>query len=255
MSVKVLAITQARTGSSRLPGKVLKAVTGKTLLQVHLERIDRSSLIDKVVVATTVGPADVAIADLAANLGFASFRGSETDVLDRYYQAARQYAPDYVVRITSDCPLIDPALVDDVIQAAFDTNADYASNTLDRTYPDGTDAEVFKFGVLERAWREASEQRQREHVTPYIIEHSDQRDGSEFDAVSVKGNGDFSQFRLTIDYPEDFELFSLLVAELGTDRTWRDYVDYLVQHPEAYAINSRFGFAGTGTQQAGQWAK
>jgi spore coat polysaccharide biosynthesis protein SpsF len=194
-----------------------------------------------VVVATTVEPADIVIADLVSGLGYAFFRGSENDVLDRYYQAARTHAPDYVVRITSDCPLIDPDLVDQIIERALETGADYASNCLERSYPDGTDTEVFKFSALERAWREASEPSQREHVTPYIVAHSDQRDGLLFRAVSVKNDRDFSNVRLTVDYPEDVELIKFLIGALGDGQGWQTYADYLVHHPDIFALNQRAG--------------
>jgi spore coat polysaccharide biosynthesis protein SpsF len=239
--MRILAITQARTGSSRLPGKVLKTIAGKTLLQIHLDRLSRTRLVEKIVVATTVEPADTAIAELVSGLGCEYFRGSEMDVLDRYYQAARVYEPEYIVRVTSDCPLIDPAVVDDVITALIASGSDYASNCFDRTFPDGMDAEAFRFSALERAWQEASIQRQREHVTPYIVENSDQRGGNLFHAASVRYGEDFSGFRLTIDYPEDFALLQVLVGRLGPDLGWRSYADFLAQNPDVFGINQRFG--------------
>lgn len=235
--MKVLAITQARTGSSRLPGKVLKTVNGKTLLQLHLERASKSRLIDTLVVATTIEPTDTAIFELAKDLSFPTFRGSESDVLDRYYQAARQYSPDYVVRITSDCPLIDADLIDSVIAKTIDSGSDYGSNCIVRTYPIGTDVEVFRFIVLEDAWRMSRLQSQREHVTPYIVTNSDCCGGKLFKATSVTSEVDYSNFRLTVDYAEDFDLVSVLVDQLGASCGWFSYIDYLMKNPDTFAIN------------------
>lgn len=246
--MNILAITQARTGSSRLPNKVLKTVADKTLLEIHLDRLNKSRRIDKIIVATTWEPADAVIAELATTLGFEAYRGSEQDVLDRYYQAALPHEPDYVVRVTSDCPLVDPELVDDIIKAAVDGNMDYASNTLDRSFPDGTDVEIFKFSALRDAWQNASLQSEREHVTPYIIRNSDQRGGQTYRAISVRGPDDYSTFRLTVDYNEDFALIEELIARLGVHKTWRRYCDFLSQHPDISAINMRHSTNPTGAR-------
>lgn len=246
MSVRVLAITQARTGSTRLPGKVLKMVDGKTVLQVHLERLRRSRLIDRVVVATTVEPRDHLIAEHASLLGFGWYKGSEADVLDRYYRAAQEHAPEYVVRVTSDCPLIDPDLVDHVVTAAIDSEVDYASNTVNRTYPVGTDTEVVRFTALERAWREATERPHREHVTPYIINNAGSAGRALFTATQVMSSTNYSQFRLTIDYPEDFELFTALIRQLGSHHGWKTYTDHLIENQDLYALNRQFGLRGSG---------
>ncbi len=172
--MKIVAIVQARMGSTRLPGKALKDLHGRTMLARVVRRALRSALIDKLVVATTEKKADDVIVSECDSLGISCFRGSEDDVLDRYYQAARAFSADLIVRITSDCPLIDPEIIDRVVQAFLDNCPDYASNTIESTYPRGLDVEVFAFDALKKAWCEASMDFQHVHVTPYIYLHPDQ---------------------------------------------------------------------------------
>ncbi len=218
--MNVLLITQARLGSTRLPGKVLKKIGGRSLLQIHLERLYKAKQVDKIVIATTNKEEDKAINDIAKELGFAVYRGSENDVLDRYYQAAKELSPLWIVRVTADCPLIDPELVDVVIEYAKENDADYCSNNLDERFPDGQDVEVFKFKCLERAWREASMNSEREHVTPYIRKN--------FNCLNYPLVENFSNVRMTVDEPADFELIKKLVEGLGTDKSWREYVNYII---------------------------
>ena len=228
-TLKTLLITQARSGSTRLPGKVLKVVQGKTLLQVHLDRLKKSKIVSDIVVATTTNPNDVVIYEKALGWGFKSYRGSENDVLDRYYQAAKPFNPEWVVRVTSDCPLLDPSLVDDVIQYVQDKQADYGTNTFVERFPDGQDVEVFKFSSLEKAWNEATKQSDREHVTPYIRRNSNQMGGSLFTAASYPCEADFSKVRMTVDEPRDFELVERLILDLGPDRTWKEYTAHIIE--------------------------
>ena len=171
MSTKVVAIIQARMGSTRLPGKVLLELAGRTMLGRVVRRVRLAGLVDEVVVATTNAPADDPIVDECRRLPVACFRGSEHDVVERYHRAAAAYRADVVVRITADCPLIDPEVTDHVIRAFLQHRPDYASNTLHRTYPRGLDTEVFTAAALARACHEASEPYQRTHVTPYIYQH------------------------------------------------------------------------------------
>ena len=173
MEVKTSLITQARSGSTRLPGKILKKINDESLLEIHLKRLNKCNNVSNIIVATTDKPEDKVIYDYAIDWGFNSFRGSESDVLDRFYQAVRKEKPDWIVRVTSDCPLIDPILVDKLINFAHDNNTDYCSNTLVENYPDGQDIEVFKFSALEAAWKNANLSSDREHVTPYIRNNSD----------------------------------------------------------------------------------
>jgi spore coat polysaccharide biosynthesis protein SpsF (cytidylyltransferase family) len=169
--VKITAIIQARMGSTRLPGKVLMDLAGKTVLARVVSRLRRAERVDEIVVATTDSLADDAIVPECHQLKVEYFRGSENDVLDRYYQTARVCAAGAVVRITSDCPVIDPQLVDETIRLLQQQGGDYCSNVLPRTYPRGLDTEVFTVAALEQAWREARDPSEREHVTPYFYRH------------------------------------------------------------------------------------
>lgn len=236
--MKIIAITQARYGSSRLPGKVLKTIKGKTLLQLHLERILKSKKIDGLIVATTVENEADAIEALAHRMGLKAYRGSINDVLDRFYQAVKNEQPDYVVRITSDCPLIDATIIDEVIERCISEGCDYCSNTINPTYPDGVDVEVMKFGALEKAWKEAVLTSEREHVTPYIWKNSTAKGGNLFKGLSFENKKDFSNYRLTVDEASDFELITKLVEAIGDDKGWQEYVAYLDTHNELFEINA-----------------
>lgn len=238
--MKILAITQARVGSTRLPGKVLKTIGSKTLLEIHLNRILQSKLIDKLKVATTKEPDACNIIAIANKLGVESFCGSLDDVLERFYLAALPENPEYIVRLTSDCPLIDPVEIDKVIEKYLSGNYDYASNTLEPTFPDGIDVEIFKFSVLEKAYKDATLKSDREHVTPYIWRNSSTKGGIIFKSLSIKGEEDFSKYRLTVDTPEDFNLIENLINHLGINKGWLEYVDYLNKHPELIKINSKY---------------
>lgn len=236
--MKILAITQARTGSSRLPDKVLKTVNGQTLLALHLERILKSSRISGLLVATTTDPRDELIETEAARAGVPVYRGSVTNVLDRFYQAARPYQPEWVVRLTSDCPLIDPVLLDRIIDTALEKGVDYCSNTLQPSFPDGMDAEVFRFAALEKAWREAELDSDKEHVTPYIHRNSDQRGNSLFRACNFANIADYSQVRLTVDEEADFRVIRLLIEKGGTDKDWKTYADLYRSDPDIQQLNA-----------------
>lgn len=209
--MRVGIIVQARMTSTRLPGKVLMPVMGKPLLEYQIERLQRVRRVDDIIIATTTKGTDQPIVDLARRLGIKIFRGSEEDVLSRYFGAAQENSLDIVVRITSDCPLIDPAVVDDVIGAYLDNaeNCDYVSNALTRTFPRGMDTEVFPFSLLEKVYYEAIEQPCREHVTPYIYENREK-----FRLLNVAYQRDESRHRWTVDTPEDFRLIELILKAL-----------------------------------------
>lgn len=226
MSEKIIAVTQARTGSTRLPGKVLLPLGRSTVLGVHLQRVSRAKRIDKLIVATTEKETDQAVVEIAEALHIQVFRGSEDDVLDRYYQAIRGEECDYVVRITSDCPLIDPDLIDQVIDFTVRGGFDYGSNHLKCQFPDGQDVEVFTKTALEQAWRNASGE-QREHVTPYLYEESDLRGESMFTAGQYFLPHDFPYLRMTLDYDSDYTTIKDLVDALGEDVGWQAYVQKL----------------------------
>ena len=230
MEVKTVLITQARFGSTRLPGKVLKEIGGKLLLQIHLERLKKCKTISEIVVATTIKEEDQVIYNKAIEWGFNASRGSEFNVLDRFYQSVKDKNPDWIVRVTSDCPLIDPILVDQVIVFVQKNNCDYGSNSLVENFPDGQDIEVFKFTALEQAWKNATLLSEREHVTPYIRNNSDFNGGDLFTAINFPCEWDFSRVRMTVDEIKDFELIKILVHELGTDKTWLEYVNYIIEN-------------------------
>ena len=230
MEVKTILITQARSGSTRLPGKILMKINGESLLDIHLKRLSKCNNVSKIIVATTDKPEDKVIYDYAIDRGLNSFRGSESDVLDRFYQAVRNEKPDWIVRVTSDCPLIDPFLVDKLINFAHNNNRDYCSNTLIENYPDGQDIEVFKFSALELAWKNANLLSDREHVTPYIRNNSDFKGASLFTALNYPCASNYSKIRMTVDEPRDFDLIKVLINNLGTDKTWLEYTNHIIKN-------------------------
>jgi glutamate-1-semialdehyde aminotransferase/spore coat polysaccharide biosynthesis protein SpsF (cytidylyltransferase family) len=238
--MKILAITQARVGSTRLPGKVLKTIKNKTLLEIHLTRILQSKKISKLIVATTIEPGAEKIVAIAKKLGVESYRGSVNDVLERFYLAALPENPDYIVRLTSDCPLIDAVEIDKVINKCIQGKYDYTSNNIEPTFPDGLDTEVFKFSALKKAYNKATLKSDREHVTPYIWRNSLVRGGKIFNSFNVKYHNDFSIYRLTVDTQEDFDLIRNLISRLGIDKGWLDYVNYLDKNPKLMNINSKY---------------
>ncbi len=233
-ALRVVAIVQARMGSTRLPGKVLLDLAGKTVLGRVVERLRRVAAITAVVVATTDSVRDDAITDECRRESVAVFRGSEDDVLDRYYQVANWSGADVIVRITADCPLIDPEVTGETIDAFLSTRCDYASNFLQRMYPRGLDTEVFTARALSQAWREASQAYQRAHVTPYIYQHPEL-----FQLTSVSGSADYSHHRWTIDVREDYELIRSLYDRVAgkIDFGWRDVLGILQREPQLVELN------------------
>lgn len=208
---RTVAVIQARTGSTRLPGKVLLPLLGEPLLGHVVRRTRAATLVADVVIATTTLPADDPIIELGASIGCEVVRGSEMDLLSRYLVAAHATGAERVVRITSDCPLIDPSLIDDVVAALDRDAADYASNSLPpRTYPRGLDTEVVTLAALEAADREDRDPASREHATPWIRSHPDR-----FRLVRVAADVDRSAHRWTVDTPEDYELVRRIYDALG----------------------------------------
>jgi spore coat polysaccharide biosynthesis protein SpsF len=233
--MKTVAIIQARMGSSRLAGKVLMDLGGETVLGRVVNRLGRCRKIDRMVVATTDMTEDDPIVQASERLSVACFRGAELDVLDRFYKAAHENAADAVVRVTSDCPLIDPEIVDDTVNAFRDRRVDYASNVFPRTYPRGLDAEVFSVAALDRAWREAREPHQREHVTPYFYENP-----QKFRQASLTGIADYSRYRWTLDTREDLELLRTIYSRFdGRDNfSWQEVIQLMEREPELAELNS-----------------
>lgn len=230
MEIRTILVTQARSGSTRLPGKILKEVEGKTLLQIHLERLRKCKKISEIIVATTVKEEDSIIYDKAIEWGFKAARGSELDVLDRFYQAVKDKNADWIVRVTSDCPLLDSNLVDKVITFVQENNMDYGSNGLIEHFPDGQDVEVFKFTALETAWKNAKLLSEREHVTPYIRNNSNSKGNNLFTAINYPCVSDYSKIRMTVDEVEDFKLIEILIQNLGAEKTWLEYTKHIIEN-------------------------
>jgi len=230
MALKTILITQARISSKRLPGKVLMKINNQTLLKIHLDRLKNCKNIDEIIVATTLNSVDIEIFNKSKSWGFESFRGSENDVLDRFYQAVKIDEPEWIVRVTSDCPLIDPKLIDDVILFVKSKNVDYGSNILIENYPDGQDIEVFKFKALKKAWKNAKLLSEREHVTPFIINNSDFKGGTLFKAINYPCEKDYSSLRMTVDERLDFKLIKALINDMGTKKTWLEYAKYIKEN-------------------------
>lgn len=234
--MRVVAIIQARMGSARLPGKVLMDLAGQPMLARVVDRTRRARTIDDVVVATTSEALDEAIVVLCRARGWLYSRGSEADVLDRYYRAATAHGADVIVRITSDCPLIDPGAVDQVVNEFVDAQPEvgYASNWLPpRTFPRGLDTEAIRFDVLERAWREDDNPAWREHVVPYIRRHPDL-----FRLHGIFSPVDYSGMRWTVDTPEDMALVRRIYDYFGHDRFhWLEVLDVLEHYPDWLDIN------------------
>lgn len=232
---KFVAIIQARMGSTRLPGKVLTPVGDETVLGRVVKRLFRAPDIDAIVVATTTGHGDDVIEQECERLRVRCFRGSEDDVLDRYYQAAKSQSADAVIRITSDCPLVDPRIVGQVQSAFVRERADLACNALPRTFPRGLDTEILTMDALTRAWQQARHPQHREHVTLFCYERPDL-----FRIASVANHHDYSYHRWTVDTPEDLELVRAIYAhfEYRDDFAWQDALDFLERSPELMKLNA-----------------
>ena len=237
---KVTAIVQARTSSSRLPGKVLKEILGKPMILLELERLRRCKLIDDIMLATSTDESDALLARTVRNAGYPVYQGDLDDVLDRYYQCARLSNPAHVVRITGDCPLIDSQVVDTVIGKHLREDNDYTSNVLgEATFPDGLDTEVMKFSVLERAWKDARLISEREHVTQYIIKHPEL-----FKQGALRcDTGNFGAERWTVDEPEDFAFINVIYKRLYPSNPaflMEDVLSLLQKHTELRKMNLGF---------------
>lgn len=236
--MKVVCIMQARTGSTRLPGKVLKIICGKTVLEHDIDRLKRVKNIDEIVIATTTLEKDDILTEEANRLGVKYFRGSENDVLSRYYYAAKENVADIIVRVTSDCPLIDSEVTEKIIQYYVDNKNkyDYVSNTINRTYPRGLDTEAFSFNALEKAFNEAVSSRDREHVTPYIWDNP-----AVFRLFQYKNDIDYSNLRWTLDTTEDYELINRIYSSLypfkGNQFNMNDIIELYNAFPVLREIN------------------
>ncbi|MFX1554510.1 MAG: cytidylyltransferase domain-containing protein [Promethearchaeota archaeon] len=233
---KILIIIQARMSSTRLPGKILKTVLGKPLLYFLIERLKLVENSNKLILAIAKGDINQPLIDFAEKYDIKYKIGEEDDVLDRYYQTAKLFNGDVIVRITADCPLMDPDLIDKGLDIFLSENYDYISNNHPETYPDGYDIEIFSFKALETAWKEAKLPSEREHVTPYLWKNPDK-----FKISVYKSEEDLSSFRITIDEPEDYELISKIYTEFKYN--WinirlKDVINYLRENPDIFKINA-----------------
>lgn len=229
----ILCIVQARSSSTRLPGKVLKPILGKPMILHELERLQRSKRIDKIVLATSQDESDKELADIVAGNDFKAYRGSLDDVLDRYYQCAKPYQPEHVVRITGDCPVIDWRVVDAVIEKHLAEGNDYTSTS--EEYPDGLDTEIVRFSALEQAWKDARMSSEREHVTLYIRNHADQ-----FRCGQMACRQNLNRMRWTVDEPQDFDFIRQVYGELyeqNNDFSMQDILQLLKRRPALLTIN------------------
>jgi glutamate-1-semialdehyde 2,1-aminomutase len=233
--MKIVAIVQARMGSTRLPNKVMKLINGVPMIELLLRRLDCAKNVDEIVLATSTGEKNVPLVEHVEKLGFFCISGSESDVLDRYINAARQAHADVIVRITGDCPLIDPGLVDEAIEQFKSLGVDYLSNSMPATYPDGLDAEVFTLEALERAARETNDPFDREHVTPYL-----RRPGLFKTGVMVNSE-DLSGFRWTVDELVDFQVVTNVFNYFQPNIyfSWLQVLDLQHKKPEIFIANSK----------------
>lgn len=234
---RVVAIIQARMNSSRLPGKVLKEISGTPMLLHVINRARRASSVDELMVATTQDESDDAIESICNQYGIPVYRGSQYDVLDRYYQAALQANAEVIIRITADCPLIDPEEIDRTVDAFFNSGVDFAANRLPwgRNVPIGFDTEVCTFMVLERAWKEAKLPYEREHVMPYVYDTPDR-----FKVLLVNRDPDYGHYRWTVDTPEDLLFIRKIFAAFNgrDDMTYQEILNLIHTHPEYQGINA-----------------
>jgi spore coat polysaccharide biosynthesis protein SpsF len=231
----IFGVLQARLSSSRLPGKVLKQILDRPMLEMQIERCRRAKHMDRLIIATSRDSSDNPIQTLCEKMGLPFYRGSLDDVLDRFYQAVHAHKPDYVVRLTGDCPLIDPEIIDKTIAFGLSGSYDYANNCLQPTFPDGLDVEVMRLSSLETAWREATLGSDREHVTPFLYRHPER-----FRIGCYKNNVDLSHLRWTVDEPADFALVTEIYKALYPQNPnfgYRDILSLLDQHPELTHMN------------------
>jgi glutamate-1-semialdehyde 2,1-aminomutase len=231
--LKTVAIVQARMGSTRFPNKVMRCITGTPMIGLLLERLSKAARVDEIVLATSANLRNEPLARYVEGLDYTVYRGSEDDVLDRYYQAATNALADVVVRITGDCPLVDPELVDACIATLSESGADYVSNSSPPTYPDGLDVEVFSYAALRTSWNDARAQREREHVTPFM------RESNQFARLNCASGVDHSRERWTVDEPEDFGLVQKIFEHFSPRRDfgWVEVLALRNDHSEWFMSN------------------
>jgi spore coat polysaccharide biosynthesis protein SpsF len=234
----IMAFIQARVSSTRLPGKVLKTILGKPMLEMEIERVQSCKTVDRVAVVTSVHPDDKKIVDLCEGLAIDVFCGSLENVLDRFHQAALKFKPDHIIRLTGDCPLIDAKVVDRMVSLYLEQGCDYGTNCMPPTYPDGLDAEIFSFDALDTAHREASLPSYLEHISLFFEEQPER-----FKIGNVSHSSDLSDLRWTVDEPEDFEFVKRVFEVLYPVNPrfgMNDVLNLIEERPELAALNNRF---------------
>jgi spore coat polysaccharide biosynthesis protein SpsF len=235
----IVAIIQARMGSSRLPGKVLMEICAEPMLAWVVKRTQKAKLINEIIVATTTDSSDEVIENFCQANHFFCFRGSSADVLDRYYQAAKLHQADVIVRLTADCPFIDPELIDNTITAFLGSSSDFAANRLpppfQRSYPIGLDVEVVSMAALERAWRESTALYEREHVLPYLY-----KEKNRFKVLTIDNDINYGEYRWTVDTKADLSFIRAVVDKLDCrmDFSWKEVIAVLEKYPELTRINA-----------------
>ena len=233
--MKIVAILQARCNSNRLPNKVMMEILGKPMIEQQIARLNRSKLIDQIVVATSIDVTDDLLVSLCEKLDQPVFRGDLDNVLDRFYKSAIHFKADVVVRLTGDCPLTDPELVDNVVEKHLQEDNDYTSNIEVESYPDGLDVEVMNMSILKDAWQKATLKSEKEHVTPYIRRHQ------KFKTGNLSSPKNMSHYRWTVDEPIDFEFVTKVYESLGQKGIYfssREIYDLLEREPDLVALNS-----------------
>ncbi len=236
--MNVVAIIQARMASSRLPGKVMKEIAGFPMIYHVINRVSSAKRVNQILVATTTDVSDDYIAGYCKENSFYYFRGNSYDVLDRYYQAALKFKADVIVRITSDCPIIDPGIIDSMVLKFQESDYDFIANRLPppwkRTYPIGLDVEIVSFTALEKAWKEAETKFEREHVMPYLYDQY-----GRFQIHIVDHEPDYGEKRLTVDTPQDLDLIRKIFDYFSPriDFSWLEVMELLKEYPELEKIN------------------
>jgi len=229
--------------STRLPGKVLKKVDGLPLLLHQVRRVTKAKMVDKILIATSISAQDDKIEELCKKNKIEYFRGPENDVLSRYYECAKKFSAEIIIRLTADCPLLDPVIIDNTIRLYLENKADYAANTAPpqtRKFPDGMDVEVFSMAALSRAHEQARDPLDREHVTFYFWKYN-----NGFKTVQLDNARDYSKYRFTVDYPEDFEVVKFIMQTLkaaGRFGNLDEIINILDANPRIRELNSKFDF-------------
>ena len=240
----VVAIIQARMGSTRLPGKVLEKVNGVPLLKIMLQRVALSKKINQVVVATSKLVNDDPIVEFCRDEDIEVFRGSEENVLSRYYECATQFGATVIVRLTADCPLIDPDVIDQVVTLFESFGVDFAANTVppeSSSFPDGSDVEVFSYTALSRAYKEVENSSDKEHVTFYFWKNP----ARNFKTKQLQNSENWSKYRFTVDYPEDLEVIKQIITKLCNGKKLpklAEIINFIEERPEIFALNSKYNF-------------